>query len=89
MGLNVEIEWEAVNSIAVENLKDQYQNLQRDLQNRIDGTEKYGFFSSDKEEDIAEFQRHLDAFEIVLSYNMIHEDFEEWMNADELWKSER
>ena len=35
---------------------------------------------TDKEKDIAEINRHLDAMEIVLSYNMVYTVFEEWKN---------
>lgn len=76
----VELDYDAVDSIVVQVLKEQYSSLTHDLKRRKDDGEKFGFFSSDKEEDITEIQRHLDAVKTVLSYNMVHEDFEEWRN---------
>lgn len=78
MGLNVEIEWDSVDSIVVQVLKDQFSGFVADLERRKDNRETFGIFLSDKEEDIAEIQRHMAAFETVLSYNMNPKDFEEW-----------
>jgi len=77
----VELDYDAVDSIVVQVLKDQYSGLIDDLEARKDDRE-YGIFLLDKEEDIAEIQRHLDAVETVLSYNMTHDDFEEWKNEN-------
>ena len=74
----VELEWDAVDSIVVQVLKDQYNGLKEELDRRLNDKETLGIFLPDKEEDIAEIQRHLDSIKIVLSYNMNHEDFEEW-----------
>ena len=76
----VELDYEAVESLVVQVLKEQYNRLTDELERRKDDRETLGIFLPDKEEDIAEIQRHLDAVETVLSYNMIHEDFEEWRN---------
>lgn len=78
----VELNYDAMDSIVVQVLKEQYSSLTDDLKGRKDDREKYGIFSSDKKEDIAEIQRHLDAVETVLSYNMTHDDFEEWKNEN-------
>lgn len=79
----VELEWDAVDSIVVQILKNQYNGLKKDLDRRLNDKETLGNFSNDKEEDIAEIQKHLDSIEIVLSYNMNHEDFEEWQKQNE------
>ena len=76
----VELDYDAVDSIVVQFLKYQYSSIANDLERRKDNKDTLGIFSSDREEDIAEIQRHLTAFATVLSYNMIHEDFEEWKN---------
>ena len=76
--LTVELEWDAVHSIVVQVLKDQYNGLKEELDRRLNGKETLGIFSNDKEEDIAEIQKHLDSIKTVLSYNMNHEDFEAW-----------
>ena len=77
----VELEWDAVDSIVVQVLKDQYNGLKEELDRRLNDEETSGIFLSDKVEDIAEIQKHLDSIKIVLSYNMNHEEFEEWNNA--------
>ena len=78
--LTVELEWDAVDSIVVQALKKQYNDLKEELDRRLNGKETLGIFSNDKEEDIAEIQKHLDSIKTVLSYNMIHEEFEQWKN---------
>ena len=79
----VELECDAVDSIVVQALKNQYNGLKKDLDRRLNDKETLGTFSNDKEEDIAEIQKHLDSIKIVLSYNMNHEDFEEWQKQNE------
>ena len=77
----VELEWDVVDSIVVQALKNQYNGLKKDLDSKLNDKETLGIFSNDKEEDIAEIQKHLDSIKTVLSYNMNHEDFEEWKNG--------
>jgi len=77
----VELEWDAVDSIVVQVLKNQYNGLKKDLDSRLNDKETLGIFSNDKEEDIAEIQKHLDSIKTVLSYNMAHTDFAEWKNV--------
>ena len=76
--LTVELESDAVDSIVVQTLKNQYSSLKKDLDRRRNDEETSGIFLSDKVEDVACIWRHLDSIKIVLSYNMNHEDFEEW-----------
>jgi len=78
----VELEWDVVDSIVVQALKNQYNGLKKDLDSKLNDKETLGIFSNDKEEDIAEIQKHLDSIKTVLSYNMNHEDFEEWKNEN-------
>lgn len=78
----VELEWDAVDSIVVQVLKDQYNGLKEDLDRRLNDEEISGIFFSDKVEDVACINRHLDSIKIVLSYNMIHEEFEQWKNEN-------
>jgi predicted nuclease with TOPRIM domain len=77
----VELEWDAVDSIVVQVLKNQYNGLKEELDRRTNDKETLGIFLSDKVADVAEIQKHLDSIKTVLSYNMIHEDFEEWKNG--------
>lgn len=79
----VELDYDAVDSIVVQALKDQFSGLVADLERRKDDSNELGIFSSDKEDDIAEIVRYLDAFETVLSYTMVYENFQEWRMAVE------
>ena len=81
--LTVELEWDAVDSIVVQALKNQYSDLKKDLDRRRNDEDTLGIFFSDKVEDVACIHRHLDSLKIVLSYNMNHEDFEEWQKQNE------
>ena len=76
----VELEWDAVDSIVVQVLKNQYNGLKEELDRRLNDEETSGIFFSDKVEDVACIWRHLDSIKIVLSYNMNHKDFQEWEN---------
>jgi len=76
--VELELDYDAADSIVVQVLKGQFSYLVADLERRKDNRETLGIFLSDKEEDIAEIQRHMAAFETVLSYNMSHKGFEEW-----------
>ena len=78
----VELEWDAVDSIVVQVLKNQYSDLKKDLDRRRNDEDTLGIFFSDKVEDVAEIQKHLDSIKIVLSYNMNHEEFEQWKNEN-------
>ena len=82
----LEIDYDAADSIVIQSLKEQYNNLTDDLERRKDDKETWGIFSSDKEEDIVELQRHLDSIKTVLSYNMTYQDFEEWMKINPMVK---
>ena len=79
--VTVELESDAVDSIVVQVLKNQYSDLKKDLDRRRNDEDTLGIFFSDKVEDIAEIQRHSDAIETVLSLYMTHTDFEEWKNG--------
>lgn len=78
----VELDYDVVDSIVVEVLKETYSNLTDDLEGRKDDREKYDIFSSDKEEDIFKIHQYLNAIEMVLSYSMTHDDFEKWKNEN-------
>ena len=77
----VELEWDAVDSIVVQVLKNQYNGLKEELDRRTNDKETLGIFFSDKVKDVACIYRHLDSIKTVLSYNMNHEDFEKWKNG--------
>ena len=78
--VTIEMECEQVDVILVQVLKEQYLSLKNDLDLRqSDDYVGHGFFENDKDADCAEIQSHMDAVAKVLSYNMIFEDYEDWM----------
>ena len=81
MGFNIEIDYDTVDNILVDILKNQYKSLKEDLQNRIDDKEAFGIFSSDREKDIAKIKKYLKGFEKVLKYNMVEKEFKEFKNG--------
>ena len=81
MGFNIEIDYDTVDNILVDILKNQYKSLKEDLQNRIDGKEDIGIFLSDREKDIAKIKKYLKGFEKVLKYNMAEKEFKEFKNG--------
>ena len=81
MGFNIEIDYDTVDNIFLDILKNQYKSLKEDLQNRIDGKEAFGIFSSDREKDIAKIKKYLKGFETVLKYNMVEKEFKEFKNG--------
>lgn len=73
---------EEVDRILVQHLKKQYSILSGDLYRRKNGQEEFGIFLGDKEKDIAEIQRHLEAMATVLSYNMVPNEWSEWQETN-------
>lgn len=76
MTYTIEMEYEQVDAIFVQQLKEQYGLMKESLGHRQSGEEKIGIFSTDKNADIVEIQSHIDALAKVLSYNMLEEEFE-------------
>jgi len=75
-----------VDHLVVQYLKNQYSHLRYDLYRRNNGQEEFGVFLEDKEKDIVEIQRHLEAVATVLSYNMVHKEWLEWLEMNPMVK---
>ncbi len=65
--MNIELCPESIALIVRKDLKVATGNLQQDLKRRKKG-EQIAIFHTDAREDIAELQRHVDAFKLVLKY---------------------
>jgi len=65
--ITVELDWDTVDGITTSTMKSLLQNLEVDLENRKAGT-GMAIFHKDKKKDIAEINRHIDAFKTVLKY---------------------
>jgi|TARA_R110000744_G_scaffold91487_2_gene177467 hypothetical protein len=83
MKVTLEVAAAQIDHIVVQELKRQYDDLESDLRQRqaIKDSNPYGVFENDKEADCIEIQKHMDAFAKVLSYNMAHQDFEDWQHT--------
>ena len=65
--VTVELDWDTVDQITTSSMESLVKCLEDDLENRKDGT-GMAIFHKDKEKDIAEINRHIDAFKTVLEY---------------------
>ena len=65
--VTVELDWDTVDQITTSSMESLVESLEVDLENRKDGT-GMAIFHKDKKKDIAEINRHIDAFRTVLEY---------------------
>ena len=65
--ITVELDWDTIDRVTTCAMKSVLENLEVDLENRKDGT-GMAIFHKDKKKDIAEINRHIDAFWTVLKY---------------------
>lgn len=68
MKVEIDINSDTADFLIVENLKQTIANMEHDLKALEEGTETCGFFSTDKNQDLAEITKHLDAFRTTLNY---------------------
>ncbi len=62
-----ELDWEMMDKIAIAAMKDTFESLKTDLENRKEGN-GMPIFDHDQEKDVAEIEQHVNAFKIVLRY---------------------
>ncbi len=65
--MKVELQSECITAIVRADLMSVRKYLRSDLKRRKAG-HKLGIFSNDKDKDVAEMQRHIDALNIILKY---------------------
>ena len=65
--MKIEVCIEGVNDIVRSDLTNSLDNLKDDLKRRKKG-DSIAIFHMEKDEDIAELQKHIDAFNLVLRY---------------------
>lgn len=61
--ISVELDWEAVDNIVVDQLRNTWESLKSDL-----GANANIFVWGDQEADDAEIQKHIDALELLLTW---------------------
>lgn len=62
-GYKIELNWEMVDEIIVNQLRDTWETLKSDL-----GSNRHIFVSGDKKADDVEIQKHIDALELLLEW---------------------
>ena len=65
--ITVELDWDTIDKITTSSMQSHVESLEDDLQKRKAGT-GMAIFHKDKRKDIAEINRHIDAFKTVLKY---------------------
>ena len=65
--ITIELDWDTIDHITTCSMKGLVESLEADLELRKAGT-GMAIFHKDKKKDIAEIQRHIDAFKTVLKY---------------------
>ena len=65
--ITVELDWDTIDKITTCSMKSLVESLEDDLEKRKAGI-GMAIFDKNKKKDIAEIQRHIDAFKTVLKY---------------------
>jgi hypothetical protein len=69
MKVEIDINSDTADFLIVENLKQTIADMKKDLKARKkDSCFSWGMFSNDKEEDLVEMAKHIEAFKLTLSY---------------------
>jgi hypothetical protein len=68
MKVEIDINSDTADFLIVENLKQTIADMEHDLKAREEETDTCGIFSTDRDEDLVEIAKHIDAFKITLSY---------------------
>ena len=65
--ITVELDWDTIDKVTTCSMKSLIESFEDDLEKRKAGT-GMAIFHKDKRKDIAEINRHIDAFKTVLKY---------------------
>ena len=65
--ITIELDWDTIDKVTTCAMKSVLENLEVDLENRKKD-KGIAVFDTNKKKDIAEIQRHIDAFKTVLKY---------------------
>ena len=66
--VTVELDWDTVDNIVVQQVTDAREGLIEQLEERKGKGNKGGVFDTDKKKDIILIKAHIDAFELVIKY---------------------
>ena len=65
--ITIELDWDTIDGITTSTMKSVLESLENDLEMRKAGT-GMPIFTTNKKKDIAEINRHIDAFVTILKY---------------------
>lgn len=65
--ITIELDWDTIDKVTTCSMKSLVESLEVDLEKRKAGN-GMAIFDTNKKKDIAEIQRHIDAFRTVLKY---------------------
>ena len=65
--ITVELDWDTIDRVTTCSMRGLVESLEEDLEKRKAGT-GMAIFHENKKKDIAEIERHIDAFRTVLAY---------------------
>jgi len=68
MKVEIDINSDTADFLIVENLKQAIADMEHDLKTREEDSDTCGIFSTDKDEDLVEMAKHIEAFKLTLSY---------------------
>ena len=66
--VTVELDWDTVDGIVVQQVTDAREGLKEELEARKEKGSKGGVFVNDRKKDIILIKEHIDAFEMVIKY---------------------
>jgi hypothetical protein len=66
--VTVELEWEAVDSIIVQQVTQARDAMKMDLKNRKKKNSKNAIFHTDRKKDVKMIEQHIESFENVVKY---------------------
>jgi|3_EtaG_2_1085321.scaffolds.fasta_scaffold127141_2 hypothetical protein len=72
---------DSIDSIIVQTLQTQYDDLTLSLEQRRGKDGGYGIFHSNKKKDVVAIKSHMRATEKVLEYNMTAKKFKKWITT--------
>ena len=68
MKYTIEVEWEQVDALVQQELRESLKNLVSDWHKVTNDIDTISIFSMDKDAELEEIQKYIDAFELVLDY---------------------
>ena len=73
MAFTIDLDYDMVDKIVYKQLLDTQQNFMKDLADYEAGEERNIFFWEDKESDIAEIQRYIEALDLLIDWYRVVE----------------